>query len=576
MTPAQRRARVRAVLTALVVGIAAFLVARALREPYVARNLIPGGEGQLGVRYWEIARTSLARGDGFPLWDRSQCAGWPFLGNPDTPLFTSLVASVLRLHGDTMTNLWTTIGLAIGISGVFFWVRSAYGLDRVSSFFAGALWVSAGFLSFHVGYRLHMLPFVFLPWVFALARIGERDARAALGAGAVLALTFIEGGLYPVCYGIVALLALQLPRVFARDATAERVFGGLGLLFLAFILIAGVKLYPTLTLLLRHPRAPHETDALKWDHLAWMLGDVNTAGMPALHYHRDEYRAYIGPLAIGAAIAGAGVAAILKPRRFDVLVFLVVSLLLVRGAFAEFAPYVLLAKLPVYGQLNVPARFVVLVHLAAAVCGAFAFDAARRALSSKALALIVVATSIAAFVDPMQAARKMLKDFPAEPRLARPDPPPQAYRLLPNEDPLRKAEYPMHNAGTIGCYKLSLEYPEGNGYVVGPRPQATLEGPGAVSNVVVHQNRTEADVDSPAPTTLHLNQNFDRDFSASIGTIKKSARGTLDVQLPAGAHHVVVNYRPAGLIPGLLATIFGLLLLPLYPLARRRFARRRA
>jgi len=570
MTPAARRARIAAVATTIVVAIAAFLVARALRESYLTRHLMPGGEGQLGVRYWEIARTSFARGDGFPLWDRSQCAGWPFLANPDTPLLTSLIAGVFRVHGDTMTNAYTVVAIALGIGGVFFWMRTAYGLGRFASFYAGAMWVSAGFLSFHLGYRLHMLPFVFLPWVFALARLGERDVRASLGAGAVLALAFIEGGLYPVCYGLVGLIALQVPRSLAAKVSAAQVFGGLGLVLLAFVLIAGVKLYPTLTLLLRHPKMLRETDALKWDHVAWMLGDVNTGAMPGVHYHRDEYRAYIGPLAIGAGIAGAGVAAILRPRRFDALIFLIVSFLLVRGAFAEFAPYTLLTKLPVYAQLNVPSRFIVLVHLAAAVCGAFAFDAARRAVRSKLLALIVIAVSIAAFVDPLQAARKMLKDYPAESLLRRPDPPAQPYQLLANEDPMRKAEHPMHNAGSVGCYKLSLEYPEGNGYTLGLKPQATLEGPGAVSNIVVHQDRTEADVNAPGSTVLRLNQTFDRDFTASIGTVRRSARGTLDVQLPPGSHHVVVKYRPPSLIAGLIATILGLLGLALYPFARSR------
>jgi len=477
---------------------------------------------------------------------------------------------VFRIHGDTMSTWWTIFSLAVGIGGVFFWCRSAYQLDRFSSFFAGALWVSAGFLAFHVGYRSHMLPFVFLPWVFALARLGERDARAALGAGAVLALTLIEGGLYPVAYGLIGLLSLQLPRALSSEGGPRRVFGGLGLFFLAFVLIAGVKLFPTIIMVLRHPRIVHEVDALKWDHLAWMLGDINTAGMPALHYHRDEYRAYIGPLAIGAAIAGGGVAAILKPRRFDVLAFLVVMLLLVRGAFAEHAPYVLLTKLPVYSQLNVPSRFIVMVHLAAAVCGAFAFDAARRAVKRPLLVLIVIAASIAAFVDPMHATRKMLKDYPTEPRLRRPDPAAQAYHLLAPEDPIRKSEHPMNNTGTPYCYKLSLEYPEGSGYAFGPRAQATLEGPGAVSNVVVHQDRTEADVSAPAPTVLRLNQNFDRDFSASVGTVRKSPRGTLEVALPAGQHHVVVRYRPPGLIVGLTTTVLGLILVGLYPFAQRR------
>ena len=91
-----------------------------------------------------------------------------------------------------------------------------------------------------------------------------------------------------------------------------------------------------------------------------------------------------------------------------------------------------------------------------------------------------------------------------------------------------------------------------------------------MSNVVVHQDRTEVDVNAPAPTVLKLNQTFDRDFRASVGTVRRSARGTLDVQLPPGSHHVLVKYRPPGLFVGLVATILGVLLLAASPIVRSR------
>ena len=57
---------------------------------------------------------------------------------------------------------------------------------------------------------------------------------------------------------------------------------------------------------------------------------------------------------------------------------------------------------------------------------------------------------------------------------------------------------------------------------------------------------------------LHLNQTFDPDFHTSVGQLKRSTRGTLDVALPAGTHHVVVKYQPKGLVPGLLCSLLGL------------------
>ena len=52
-------------------------------------------------------------------------------------------------------------------------------------------------------------------------------------------------------------------------------------------------------------------------------------------YHFNEYRSYVGPFALGAAIAGAGTALVLPPRRWGLAFLLLGGLLFTRGAFEK-------------------------------------------------------------------------------------------------------------------------------------------------------------------------------------------------------------------------------------------------
>ena len=288
----------------LVVGFAV-VFSWLLRRVFVTNDLTIVGDGQVSIRYWEVARTAVARGDGFPLWDRSQCAGYPFIGNPETGLVSSLVAGVFRVHGDSMERWYPVVGGAIGLLGLYAWCRRVLLLGRIPSLYAGALWIAGGFLSTHFAGHMTFVPFACIPWVLLLARLGEDDLRAAVLCGGVLALMAIEGGTYPVPYAILALAIAEGPRVL-RKGGALSVLRLTAVVALTFFLLAGIKLYPELAQLSRHPRHFDETDTIAWTELFPMLLDKDRFGAFAgHHYVWDEYRSYIGPLAFGMAIAGA-------------------------------------------------------------------------------------------------------------------------------------------------------------------------------------------------------------------------------------------------------------------------------
>lgn len=559
MLPRQKRLT-RAAMSAIAVTLVSIAAALIVRWYSVTKDFTVPADGQFGVRYWEVARNAFLRGDGFPLWDRAVCAGIPFLGNPDTPLVSSFVAGLFRIHGDTMHRWYPTVFAGLGVAGTFLWARRALLVGWLPAVFAGVLFVASGFVSLHGAVRMPFAPFMAIPWVLYLAYAGEKDLRAACGAGAVLGLMLLEGGLFPFCYALVALAVTTAPRFFAKEATAVGLLRMLGLVALTALLIGAIKIVPVMTQLARAPRVIKELDHGPWSDIIPMLGDSDRGAMPGRTYHVNEFRGYIGPLAFGMAIAGAGVCLILKPRRLGVALLFFVAIALTRGAFSPSAPWTLLTKLPAFDQLQVPSRFVVLVDLAAAVAAAIALDAGANAVSKRPLLLIpLMIAGLGALYDPIAAGQKALKTNTTDPWLPRPDPTAGKYHLVPGEDFGRMATYPARNVGAPACHK-AWPYPEGNGYAIGDVPQATADN-GRVTLAEVHQNRTVIDATLGAAGAIHLNQSFDPDFVTNVGQVKRSPRGTLDIVVPAGTHHLEVRYRPAGLSVGLVGLGFGLLTL---------------
>ncbi|MBI2392676.1 MAG: hypothetical protein HYV09_24030 [Deltaproteobacteria bacterium] len=554
MLPRQKRVR-RAALSAVGVTMAAVVVALLVRRPTIVKDLTVVADGQFGIRLWEVARNAFARGDGFPGWDRSVCAGHPFVGNPDAQLLSSLVAGVFGVHGDVMARWYPTIGVALAVAGTFLWTRRALGLAWLPALFAGALFGASGFLGLHTAVRMTFVPFALIPWALWLAHEAERDLRAALGLGAALALMLIEGGLFPFCFALVALTCALIPRVFAAGVgVVSRI---VAVAAITCLLLGAIKIFPVMAQLARAPRVVKDLDAGPFTDLIPMLGDADRGAMPGRHYHINEFRGYIGPFAFGMAIAGAGVALILKPRRIGLLLILIGAAVLTRGRFADWAPWTLLTRVPVFDQLQVPSRFVLVVDLAAAAAAAVALDASMRAVKRRALMVPLLIAAVIAVLDPIAAGQKILKANTTDAWLPRPDPKPARYHLVAGDDFGRMATYPGRNVGTPACQKV-WPYPEGGGYAIGDVPQASADD-GEIARADVRQNGATIEATLRKPGAAHLNQTFDPDFVASIGQVRRSAKGTLDVLLPAGSHRLEVRYRPKGLLSGMIVTSMGVL-----------------
>lgn len=563
MLPARRRALVAAFGRSALILLAACVVAWAARKVFLTQERTIVGDGQNAIGYWETARASFARGDGFPLWDRTQCGGLPFVSNPETPLVSSLFAGLFGVGGDVMERWYGTLGTVVLLTGMYAWCRRVFSLGPVPAFFAGAVVSTSGFVYAHFAGHPSFVPLALLPWILLLARLGEDDARAAVSAGALLGLGALEGGTYAVPYSIVALALAEGPRLVARGR-APLVLRMALLLGVTFALVAGAKLYPGLAEYVRHPRKFAETDRQTWPELIPMFVENRHGGLANHPYVADEYRAYLGPLSFGFAIAGAGAALILKPRRWEGVVLLVGGLLLTRGMSSEAAPYALLYKLPFFDQLRVPSRFVFLALVGMAVAAGVALEAALNVVlkGRPALQALMLAVALVAVADPIAAGQTCHKLWATEPMLPQAEVATTPFHLTDGRDVGRHAEYPMRNVGAAVCFFKPWGYPDAQGFPIGPVPQASVEpGAGRATKVDVTQNGYEVEVEATRATTLHVATTFDPDWSASVGATRRAPNGQLDVQLPAGKHALRLRYRPLSFGLGLIGTLTGLALM---------------
>jgi hypothetical protein len=579
MLPARRRALVGLFGRGALVLIAACVVAFLARKVFLTTDKTIVGDGQNAIGYWETARASFARGDGFPLWDRSQCGGLPFVSNPETPLVSSLFAALFGVSGDRMERWYGTLGTLVLLTGTYAWCRRVFSLHAIPAFFAGAVIATSGFVYAHFAGHPSFVPLALLPWILLLARMGEDDARAAVGAGALLGLAALEGGMYAVPYSLVALALTEGPRLFVRGRAPAVLRMG-ALLLVTFAMIGGAKILPGLSEYMRHPRKLAETDRQTWPELIPMFVENRHGGFPNHPYVLDEYRAYVGPLAFGFAIAGAGAALILKPRRWGGVVLLLAGLLLVRGMFSEASPYALLFKLPFFDQLRVPSRFVFLALLGIAVSAGVALEASLNVVAKgrPLLQALLLAVAVVAIADPIVAGQTCHKLWATEPMLPSTPVATTPFQLTDAHDGNRHAEYPARNVGTAVCFWKAWAYPDAQGLPIGPLPQAAVDpGAGRVTKVDVTQNGYQVEVEAARPTALKVFTTYDPDWSASVGEPRRAGNGQLEIMLPAGKHALQLRYRPLSFVLGLVATGLGLALMgAVFWLARTRRAPRAA
>jgi hypothetical protein len=515
-----------------------------------------------------------------PFWNPWYCGGNVMWQNPQAPLLTPVYAVALLAGVPLAVKIGILLHYVAGFAGMHVLLRRGLGVaSNVYVWFLASMFTLGGGAALHVAVgHLTFLPYFYLPWLLWLMieALSSGSFRYASGAGALLALSVWNGGVYIAVMAAVALgIFATAAAVFRRDWRPLVMVAFAGLVM---ALVAAPKLLPTLLF---------AADPRKVDIRAFPAGrDVTSLQMlltsflepfqfrrmriGGMKYGWHEYGNYIGTVAI-LLTAGSVVAALARVRAREhwlaasLAAASTVLLLIAIGDFGPLAPYSLLRHLPGVADLRIPTRYLlVFTVFAAATIGAMAGSrgGTDAAPPSRPLAVtLILATVLLAYDN----RTLVMNVFPY-------DPPPQAISLgarspAPALDPdsdgfaLGSPMYRglLNNRGVLRCNE-PLQLP---GEVDAARPIVFTEGGASISRVRFTPNRIDFGVTTGgAPARVFMNQRYAAGWRSTAGPIQIDAATQLPyVALPPlAAGEYSFTFAPKGLAAGLAALLMGLAL----------------
>jgi len=537
------------------------------------------GDGQQYHKILEAGRASILRYHEFPHWNPYECGGYPLWDNPQSFAGAPLTWLTFVVGTTRTIQIWIVAHVVFAFLGMWLLARHDLALDRGAALVAGGAWAYCGFHQHHLsGGHLTFAPFAFFPAAVWLWRRAERDRLSALGLGALLAWMFYEGGVYPLPQLAVLLAAETLlrswpPRRLPAIAMAGAIVG-----VVAFTLSAA-RLLPVLDQLAHHRRsmAP-DVDALRWPTLRDMfLAGSHDRAVDGQQYVWTEYGAYLGPIVMGLALVGFATVA---SEQVWLVVLLVVTVVLMMGHFASWAPWSLLTRhVAPFTEMRVPSRFRASVCMLLAALAGVAVHRTSRALSRRGgsgllslwMRVAPVAVGLLGVADVIGVGRRVIAPFFAMPPESAVQESPRLYYGGADLAPF--IDQPRQNRGELSCWD---EWGFGPGARMweGDTPQARALDPSVlVRGVTRTQNSFTIDVDAARPGRILLDGTFDDDWHTDVGTAVNVDR-QLAIDVPAvGATTIHVRCRPRTFDAGCALTGAGIVGTIAY-VARRRRRRR--
>lgn len=522
-----------------------------------------GGDGGFFHKSLEAARVSVVRHHELPQWNPYDCGGAPLWSNPQLMIGAPLVWPLYALGTLKTMHLWYVVHSAIGFVAMWLFARHELRVRRSAAFFAAATWAFCGFHQQHYGGgHFAFVPFLYFPGALLLWRRAERDLRAAVLLGLLVAWMILEGGIYPlphlaVVLGIETLLRLRSRERALRIALAGAVVVAVGLT------VGAVRFLPVLDELRAHKRAlGDETDAIQWSTLRDMfVARDHERFVPGQQYVWPEYGAYVGPIVLGLALVGVVLCGV---EEAWLLLLLVACFALMLGHAGRFAPWTFLkAHVFPFTQMRVPSRFRAEVSLFLVAFAALAVDRiadrARPWLRSfgrvDAARSTVAALALLGAGDVVSVGITCLRSAFGGP--------PEATQITPSGNlhfeggGTALIDLPRANRGRLQCWE-EWAFGEGAPLWTGDVPQARARDERAVvTNVRRTQHRFTFDVHAREAATILLNSAWDRGFRTNVGTLREEAK-QLVLDVPAGVHRVQVVYETPKLRVGAAVSGVGL------------------
>ncbi|MDP9152102.1 MAG: hypothetical protein M3O36_19430 [Myxococcota bacterium] len=328
----------------------------------------------------------------FPFWNPYSCGGHPnwagfesgvTVVSPWLPFYLSLTLA----HAMRVELFGSALIAALGawlLAGRFTKSPALRALVVVA-FAVNGRWT----LQIAVGHTWH-LAYAWTPWVLyfydrAVSTSPKRRAllvREVALTGAVLAIMFYTGGIYPLpqtlavlalCGGFSAVLMHSFRPLLVALAAGVLSFG-----------LAAPKLLPLVDLLWHHPRLIDSTETLDLGAFLQILTahdqDIGSRPANVSQWGWHEWGMYVGWPIVLAVFAGCTSARGVREASFKWAGL--VTTLLGFGAFDPHAPWTLLHQLPVFKSQHVPSRWLYPALLLLLIVTAGVFDRALRRLGA--------------------------------------------------------------------------------------------------------------------------------------------------------------------------------------------------
>lgn len=314
-------------LAGIIFGLGALLVAYLPRYKWIAASalcilitpiaLLPFwlSSGDLGISDWDYyfsmhtnVRNTIMHYGQFPLWNPYTCGGTSALGDPEFPALSPLFLLELLFGTPAGLKLSIYASTAIGALGMLHFARKL-NIGVIGGLMAslGMAFGTVNLLELVEGHQ-NILAAMYIPWIgyawlSAYQATGKKRIYATLAMAALLALTFLQGGLYLLMY--LTGIFIIAPWFVRHTKRAFYIILTSGITALG---LAAVKIIPVLFWL-------QEFQDKAYASSAYTISSINKILLGRIYYGAEnvipnqgsgwhEYGAYIGPVILLCGLIG--------------------------------------------------------------------------------------------------------------------------------------------------------------------------------------------------------------------------------------------------------------------------------
>lgn len=478
----------------------------------------------------------------FPYWNPYKCGGMSLIGNPENGVVTPFLLLYAIFGLTTGIILEIYLHLAIMFAGGYL-LGKELGLRSIPSVVVAGMFASSSWLPLHIANgHLNFLSIAYVPWVLAMVAASWRTQRwyPAMLGGLFCALTLTEGNYgFVFALMLVGILSTWLAIVNAsiRPLAAALLVGIFGIAF------ATIKLIPVSEMLKIYPRDWGISYHL-WKGVVVSIftrnQDLNRPMTASFFF--SEYGGYIGaPFAVLALVGIAGNFRKAIPWIIGTYLFL----MMYRGDTSSYALTQWLRLLPLGGNIGLCGRWVIPLVFCVGILAALGAQCLcdLPVTWGKNLALILVGIGL---VDAWLVCAPNYRYFLQTPFPA--PPPREEFTQFWGNGVGGTVAMNQLNMGNVNCTCCGYYIPRGSvrGYNQPDyRGEYYLMDGGKVTQTEWTPNRLSFEIDTPAATSLIINQNMYPGWRVAQGTGSiYSYDGRIAVRVPAGRQQIQVLYRP--------------------------------